>query len=313
MLYHPKLWTPTNRKALLCAVCGKPYSLGRQLLRPMLGLGAVHNLGPCACCGGGGDPVLFEFCGCEVRSVSLSLNGGNAIDFKRALVDGGCPDHEVESTSVTHNGVNGGGCRLIVGGIEGTGTVTYEFNCNYSNLNGSYNTTNASLGGGGNVSATFLLGEFHDDDDRGIEIGHLKSETWTRNISPCGAFLFESLDRWFYVWEIALTIACTSSGCDSGKSRLAWTWVASTQAWTRCRKWSQGTGALICDNEGWDHLPCGCGDRNPLPCDSIGGCHLSGSGSGDCQDPCVNYGEDDFEATCCAETDLSISSSVSLQ
>jgi hypothetical protein len=74
MLHLPKLWTPENRKALLCAVCGKPYSIGRKLLQPMLGLGAVHNLGPCACCGGGGY-TNCEDCEEHLTGIIVGITG----------------------------------------------------------------------------------------------------------------------------------------------------------------------------------------------------------------------------------------------
>jgi hypothetical protein len=61
MIWTPKLWTPSSARELACAACGKPHSLRRQLFRPWLG--AVTNIGPCECCGGGGDPTYeCNFC-----------------------------------------------------------------------------------------------------------------------------------------------------------------------------------------------------------------------------------------------------------
>jgi hypothetical protein len=113
MIWTPKLWTPSTRRALACAMYGKPHSLRRQLFRPMFS--AVTNIGPCECCGGS-----FACADCRTSQfATLTVNG-----FQDESANSPCLDEEeeplcqVEYDNWTMSNLNGS-YELVYGGFPG--------------------------------------------------------------------------------------------------------------------------------------------------------------------------------------------------
>jgi hypothetical protein len=230
MIWTPKLWTPSTLRAMVCAACGKPYSLRRQLFRPMLG--AVTNIGPCACCGGGGggdecDEALVT-CGGEtaVSNATLTISGClsnyGARFGERTGADLFTPTSSVANvttapTVTCNNGITFSSysdCLTAVDWEDVSNVAFIETECLSANLNGSYSTSDITDDGFGTITATFHVGTPQAiGETPGTDLGILFAIETGHSYRCCGGEPGEGIrTRKGYVHTITATYDCAP--CD---------------------------------------------------------------------------------------------------
>jgi hypothetical protein len=239
MIWTPKLWTPSNARALACAACGKPHSLRRQLFRPWLG--AVTNIGPCGCC-----DSSFACADCRTSPfATLTISG-----FTDESADSPCVDEEEEPLCDTD----------------------YD-NWTRSNLNGSYELTYDGLPG---RYAIDLSADCASDGTSGILIrenkacDHSAGGTGRKYVRRIHAFFTcgeSGEERFVNLGSITFQM------CDCGNTGSGWTCVepSADPRFEPCEFTFSATQTNVCGpitaTEGWRKLSVFEGEDG---CESVG-------------------------------------------
>lgn len=275
----------------------------------------VTNIGPCACCGGGG---IAEFCECNANSISLELGGyafGTYYTSCDVITDTAFDEGTTEP--VLTCGIRPGliSCAIIVNGTTHSSSRTQiaRIDCTENALNDIYTTGDITIGVDGfgqpQLTAVFHLGTLGDTGDRGVQVCYFIAKEYycpgqqdTVDCTVQTPILTKQYEGWLYVYRINLTALCVDFGCPEGTHKITYSWNASTQFYGKVTVFDDRFGDTIGTYEDWD-LPGVTGDYVFDDCFPPCNTSFFGSGTSDCMEGCPNPSSSvDVGADSCGNT-----------